>query len=58
MGQRLLSGLWWPTTTGGHVESGSWLERGLLALDFDPGGDGDRLAAVLAALWWLVAAVV
>jgi hypothetical protein len=36
-GQRHLSGLWWSSTTGGHVGFESWLERDqLLLLDFDP----------------------
>ena len=35
-GQRHLSGLWWCTTTGGHVGFESWLERDhLMLLDFD-----------------------
>ncbi|WP_198588560.1 TnsA-like heteromeric transposase endonuclease subunit [Geodermatophilus chilensis] len=36
-GQRHLSGLWWSSSTGGHVGFESWLERdNLMLLDFDP----------------------
>ncbi|CCG02445.1 TnsA-like heteromeric transposase endonuclease subunit [Blastococcus saxobsidens] len=36
-GQRHLSGLWWSSSTGGHVGFESWLERdNLMWLDFDP----------------------
>ena len=50
-GQGHFPGWWWLATTGRHVGYESWLERDhLMLLDFDPGGDGCCIAAVLAAL--------
>src|ERR1700704_2291433 len=35
-GQRHLPGRWWSATDGRHVGYESWLERHLVAMDFDP----------------------
>lgn len=48
-GQRHLSGLWWSSTTGGHVGYESWLERDhLVALDFDT-----AVVAIASQPFWL-----
>jgi len=48
-GQRHLSGLWWSSTTGGHVGFESWLERDhLMLLDFDP-----LVAGISSQPFWL-----
>jgi hypothetical protein len=50
-GQQHLSCRWWTATTGALVGYESWLERGTqIVLDFDPAGNGDCLAVVLAVL--------
>ena len=50
-GLRSFAGWWYFATTGTHVGFESWLERDhLMLMDFDPGGAGGGVAAVLAPL--------
>ena len=51
MRQRYSPGLWWSSTTGGHVGYESWLERDhLMLLDFDPAVV--RIASQPSWLFW------